>query len=174
MKKIIFSVLNFIFIILVIRSTIAETNKININNYLENYFKTKSYTIFEEKVIVGNKMFIVAVKYIKIIKGKYDKFETKILDKAIVFEIKNDKIISHLYVEKEKILDKNRKLLVDLKDQSKQNLIFYGWSFGGITMPFKGFNFWGRFNEGRDVGDPPFLIEWNTKIKTFYYREILL
>lgn len=130
-----------------------------LNNYYKSYFGSKIYTIWDDQLIINDKIFITAVSYI-------DK-ERGIIEKAVVVEKKGEKIIPHLYFEKYKILNKNRKAIVNL---SSSPLKYYGWKIS-YSIPKdenynKGFNTDYISNNGDRVTDGP-RIEWNEKSNLF-------
>lgn len=134
----------------------------NLINYYQSYFQSKSYSIWNDVLSIDDKEFVVAASYIDKEKG--------IIDKAVVVEKDGGRLIPHLFFEKYKILNRNRKAIVDL---SRNPLKYYGWrivySIPKDKKYSKGFYADYVSDNGRRITDGP-TIEWDKKTQLFRER----
>ena len=94
--------------------------------------------------------------------------DKKIVDKAVVVEVKNNNIIPHLFFEKQIILNRNKDIIVDLTMHKQYP--FYGWKIFHLYDGEKGIvvGFFTHYlsDNGRQITDGP-AVEWNPATKLF-------
>ena len=131
-----------------------------LEKYFQNHFQSKTYHVWEKNRAIADISVVIAVNYV-------DR-DKKIVDKAVVVEVKNSKVIAHLYFEKQKILNRNKDIIVDLT-MHKQDP-FYGWkiyySYNDEKKIGVGFHTDYLSGNGRNITDGP-AVEWNPETKLF-------
>jgi len=141
------------------KPTIVETHypKV-INDYLENYFGNTEYKTLAEKLNIHGVDMITSLQYVN--------EERKIFNFAIVYELKENDIIPHLFIKNAIIYNKNNEVIIDLSEPYE----FYGWDifYSRPEDPQfdKGYVFDYFGDNGTRAAEGP-TIEWDNNTKLF-------
>ncbi len=131
-----------------------------LSDYLRNYFGSNDYSVFEEKLDLGDRKLLIAVHLVN--------SENQILDKGLGVEVKDGKIKPYIYFEKMKILNGDRKIIVDV---TSFHYPYFGWKVYYPNRKYSssshaGFSF-DYCDSSRGGGADSILVDWDTNKKKF-------
>lgn len=124
--------------------------KQNLDDFLKDYFGTKNYIILKDKIKIDDHTFDVAVKYLD--------SDKVLFTSLIVYEKKENQIITHLQIKDGTIYNRKKEKIYE----SEYDV--YGW---GINIEYLNRFFLHYIVDKDDVVSTDMFITWNSKTQLF-------
>jgi len=127
---------------------------------LSGYFGSDDYSVFADQMDLGDRKLIIAVHLVS--------SEKQIFDKGLGVVVADGKVVPYIYFEKRKILNGDRKAVVDV---TAFHYPYFGWrvyySNRKSYLPHRaGFSI-DYCNSPRGGGADSILVDWDSKNKQF-------